>query len=577
MSLRSETYFLDKTAYIIEGDNIIFNYHRCFGIFVAYNFRTDNYDYYEGALNKGSRWIATDMGYACPDPSPNSKGHLIVSCGWGDGFAIRKMKSAGSMSVLFHDNTPVAGTTTVNSLAVDKVRYNAYVGRYASAGIAKYDFSDTSSISLVDTITSADGITYDQPGYPYFNGLAFAGDYLYLGHYEAADVATITKWNTQDSSSDDLLIANRVSNVRYGHMRYDEKRDRVYASHVRNGDIVVIVSASFASSSVSGNQALCIRANDVGLTNDMYTHGLIPYEDEGDYHYLANGYYGRYMKVDIGPLLTGSLTWGQDPVILQTHPEGWNIGTSPSLYYPRWEVTAVSDVSYVTHSSGRSFIIKRPDRGLYFQYWQWFDQENFLWVGDNVYITYGYGDGSGTSGGSNATTWTSEANNLAYAYGGIPITVRGEDDETYFVFGPYASNTGFYSWSRTRFPDGFGLCATASLTFGDFTLGDNLTIGSIYIGEANSALYTGSGAKMNMKVSNDGGTTYETYNYENDVAHHFTSSGATARLKLEFTGSISQSAYYYGSEVLSVTLFEEDPISDREKVIGYSTFNIAGV
>jgi hypothetical protein len=156
------------------------------------------------------------------------------------------------------------------------------------------------------------------------------------------------------------------------------------------------------------------------------------------------------------------------------------------------------------------------------------------------------------------------------------IKVIGEDGIGYWIYTEYDAN-GFFAWSEERFPDGFGLCATASLVFGDFILGENLNIGSIYIGEANSALYTGSGAKMNMKVSNDGGTTYETYNYENDVSHYFTSSGATARLKLEFTGSISQSAYYYGSEVLSVTLFEKDPIGNREKVIGYSTFNIQGV
>ena len=112
---------------------------------------------------------------------------------------------------------------------------------------------------VLETITpDVNGISHDAPGYPYYNGLAVAGDWLYLGHYDIGDYNYTTKWNTQDSSSDDLLAWNRITDMRYGHIRYYPEEDWIMSSWLRDGDSVIILSASFASSSVTGNQAICL-------------------------------------------------------------------------------------------------------------------------------------------------------------------------------------------------------------------------------------------------------------------------------------------------------------------------------
>ena len=138
------------------------------------------------------------------------------------------------------------------------------------------------------------------------------------------------------------------------------------------------------------------------------------------------------------------------------------------------------------------------------------------------------------------------------------------------------TDDGFRSYSRTKWPNGFGLCETGSVTFGDFELPGNDLIGSIYIGNVLVDLYTASGADLYVKVTNDGGLTWENYDYVTDESLEFSSQGSSSQMKLEFTGSISQSAYFNGGSYLSVSIMEKDPVQDRTKMKGTSTFNIAG-
>jgi len=584
MGLKSTTYYINEKAQAIAGENTIWNFHRGNHIQVGFNFRTDNFDFYEGASTlKGTRTINPDLVHTIPDPTPNSTGDLVVSAGWGDGFCVRKMKTAGSMSILYWDSVPI-GANTQNSIAVDRERYQAYVGRYGSAGIAKYDFSDTSSITKVDTITTTGhGISHDSPGYPYYNGLAVAGDWLYLGHYDTGDYNYTTKWNTQDSSSDDLLATNRVTDMRYGHMRYYPKEDWVIGSWLRDGDTILVQSASQPSSSVVGAQTICFRTTDLGISNDHYNMGTILMKTGSDnsrtgnsFEMLCPGFIGRFLYVDnsfvTGAVPGGPFVWGQEGKVIRSHINSLN--KAEVRYVP--QAKEVYYGSYQEHPTLKDkFIFVMPDRN-HLAYMGWIDQINMVMVGDPIYYTNGYGTGDiRTGGGGQVVSYESDGNEFFASYGANLTLTTDEDGEEYWLFSTY-NDDGFRSYSRDKWPDGMGLCETGSITFGDFTLPQNVNIGSIYVGNATADLYTASGADLYIKVSNDGGTTYENYDYLADVDHTFSSVGSTARIKLEFTGSISQSAHYTGGSYLYVSLMEQDT-TNRESIVGYSRFNITGV
>lgn len=576
MGLKSKTYYINKKAQAIAGENITWNYHRGNHIQVGWNFRTDNHDFI-GSQGAANATINPDLVNVIKDPTPNSVGDLIVSAGWGDGFAVRKLHSAGSMSILFTDTTcPV--NASCNSIALDRLRNQAYVGGYSNAGIAKYDFADTSSISQVDTITiAANGISHQECGYPYYNGLGVAGDWLYLGHDDIGDYNYTTKWNTQDSSSDDLLAWNRITDMRYGFIRYYPKEDWIMSSWLRDGDTILIRSASIASSSFTGNQAVCLRTTDLGISNDHYNHGTILMKTGSDnigtgspYRMMCPGFMGRFLYVD-NSFLTGSV-WAQEGKIIRQNAQSLNkaevryVPQAKELYYGTWfENPIIKD----------KLIICGADRN-HLAYMGWIDQINMVMVGDPIYYTNGYGTGDiRTGGGGQTVTYESDGNEFFAGYGGCCVLATGEDGLEYFIFSMYTGDD-FRAYSKVKFPYGLVLCETGSVTFGDFSLDDNSNIGSIYVGNTQTDLYTASGADLYVKVSNDGGTTYETYPYLDNDTYEFTSEGNTARVKLEFTGSISQSAHYTGGSYLYATIMEKD-ISQRESVVGYSRFNLTGV
>ena len=576
MSLKSKTYYVSDDSYCISGENMIWNFHRGNHLQVGWNFREDNYDYYEGgSFGKGNATINPDQIHVLPDPSPGATGDLIVSVGWGDGFCVRKMETAGSMSVLFHDTTaPV--NASCNSIGIDKVRYEAYTGGYTQDGFAKYNFADTSSISQVDTITIAsNGISHQRPGTSYINGLGVAGDWLYVGHYDIGDYNYITKWNTQTSQSDDLLVLNRITDFRYGQVRYEEDLDRMHFHWLRDGDWCIVVSASLSSSAIvngTTSQSICMRTSDLGISNDHYSNGHVRMSGSL-YEYIVAGFIGRFTYCDVGNMLTASsITPGDNAKLVRENSAQLN--RAEVRYFPQEKVSWYGSLVEANEVLGSKLILCTADRN-HLTYMGWIDQVNMVLVGDPYYFSYGFGTGDiRTGGGGTVYTWESDGNEFFAGYGGQCVLATGEDGDDYWIFSMYNSD-GFRSYAKSTWPDGFGLCETAQIIFGSFELPNNLEIGSIYIGNVLVDLYTASGATMDIKVTNDGGTSWESYDYVSDDTHYFDSVGTSSQIKLEFSGSISQSAYFNGGSYLSVTLMEKDPVK-RNDVIGYSTFNIVG-
>ena len=60
------------------------------------------------------------------------------------------------------------------------------------------------------------------------------------------------------------------------------------------------------------------------------------------------------------------------------------------------------------------------------------------------------------------------------------------------------------------------------------------------------SIETPAGTSITVYVSNDNGTTWETYNTAATTAHRFTSTGTQLRVKLSASGQPDKSPYYLG-------------------------------
>ena len=450
--------------------------------------------------------------------SVQADGDIILSVGWGDGFAVKRLGNTGSVIQLYHDNTPMDGYAYYNNLAIDKVNHKAYVSNYVYDGIMVYDYSDCYGGS--DNVLKDGEInpTPDEVGYAYMNGLNLVGDYLYLVADEFS-TSTCRRYNTNTTTQDDLSVINFISNGQYGESWYDEDNNRVYIMWRTNGGMWVIINPDKSSTDpIAPAKCYNINLSSLGASDDIYTPTIAPDKDNGN-HLWVCGYHGRYFKIDITDILNES---SNVPLLLDRHDFFYN------------KINQYSPMALTGYNSGRphptyksDLILIKPDRDCNMNF-GWLDTENMLPVVNTFRWKY---EGDGGS----AYRYDS-SDNIYYSYAGFPILAESSNGIKYWLTSGYGAD-GYKTRVYSEDTNGLTLKDEGYITFGNFQLDNTDNIKSIQINYLKNNVYTPTDCRFDVLVSNNSGSTWDTYNWRSEYKHEFNSTGNSVQVKFLFTGN----------------------------------------
>src|SRR6056300_349980 len=152
-------------------------------------------------------------------------GDLLLTVGWGDGFAIRRLNNDGTMTRLYYQNNALYRDTTstytnMQSIAVHSGTSTAAIMTYNVSGYSWIDYSDlkTGGSTVINTrpssqyIFNTGGVAVDRVGNSYAGGLVTAGDWLYIGDHDATHYKKFPRRKFTDST-EELIDATSASYI----------------------------------------------------------------------------------------------------------------------------------------------------------------------------------------------------------------------------------------------------------------------------------------------------------------------------------------------------------------------------
>ena len=481
----------------------------------------------EWTINDTNETYTSSGGYgdSCiTQRSFESDNDLLISIGWYDGFAIRRLNDDGTLSDVFGDGAPIAGYSYYNNLTLDRTNHVAYFGNYNYNGIATYDYSGC--LPTGTTVTkSGFTATYDRCGGTYMNGIYIVGDYLYLQPYEAS-TSVCRRYNVSTQSQDDLTVTNRVYNGRYGEVWYDEDNNRVYMINRTDGGIWVITNPDRASDDTT-NPAKCYAINIYGTvsSNDIYSPSVSVDKDDSNHLWVA-GYYGRYLEIDITNIINETSTV---PTILSKNNIWYNKSNN---FVPIAFGGQSSMRSHLTLKS--DILIIRPERSFNSSF-GWLDKDDMLPVITSYVYDY---DKDGVLKRTYVST-----DQLKFDYAPFPIRMQSSGGTYYWIVGGYGGD-GYKFRTYADSYSGLTLHTSGYITFGDFQLDSNQKIRTVKIENLKDFVHEPTNCSFDVKVSNNSGTDWEIYDWSSEEEHAFTSIGNTLQVKFELTGYNGISAPY---------------------------------
>ena len=227
-------------------------------------------------------------------------GDLIFTVGWGDGFAVRRLNNDGSMTRLFYDSNflyrDTSGTYNhLQSVAISTTQKKGVVMTYNVDGYTTFDYSGLMSggTTFVKDArpthsnpqrfiggAGSSGLDISSAGLYYTSGLVAAGDYIYVGEYDARHYRRCLRRNMSDGTEEVLGSADGTADKLSGSadvdrngyrftLFYDEVNDRVFYFSYYNGNFQVVLDAS-----TSTPELLWCDVGDTGQGDDSYEQGL---------------------------------------------------------------------------------------------------------------------------------------------------------------------------------------------------------------------------------------------------------------------------------------------------------------
>jgi hypothetical protein len=471
-------------------------------------------------------------------------GDLLITAGWGDGVAIRRLNNDGSMTKLWHSNYPLFRDTTstysqVNSMAIHKGSSQIHISTHNVNGYSMIDYSDikdssTSTNNVVNTRPSSqyvfsNGVNVDRTGIAYGCGAVTAGDWLYINDYSATHYKKYPRrhWTNDteeliDGTSSSYLYsdANGSSgavdrNGSRGHIFYDEVNDRVYYQMFYNSNFTVITSASTANPKV-----VWCDMGDSGVGDDGYEAGLFIVDPVNYPNKVRIGGSSRFCEVDYTPCFSGG-----DPTILKTvFVENVDYGILAACQSKMGTLRQGITDEYCDKMPGYpEFTPIYSDRGRLTQ-GGWIDWENLravAMVRHDGYI-------EDTTSNGRGRTYRND-------YGGMFFRMSSANGTKWWIQTGYGHDGhSFKIWSDSI---GQGLVGNWQCEFGTFTSENSEEITFCFLNIKEH--YTPS--SLNYFASNNNGSTWESITP--GQTHMFSGTGTQLKIKYVATGRPDKAPY----------------------------------
>lgn len=465
-------------------------------------------------------------------------GDLLLTTGWGDGFAIRRLNNDGTMTRLYYEYNALYRDTTsvynhINSLAAHSPTSQAILTTHNVNGYSLIDYSDlkTGGTTVVNTRPASqyvfsNGVNIDRTGSYYTSGTVTAGDWMYILDYGATHYKKFPRRKWTDGTEE--LLAHDTHqypgsalmdrNGYRGYLVYDEINDRVIYNYYYNGNFVVILDASTASPKV-----LWCDMGDAGQGDDGYEQGLFIPDPVNEPNKFVIGSSGRNILVDITPCFTGT-----KPTIIQADfwSDNGNEGQAFSCLFRAGTVRQSMSGDWIDRSpTDANFCPTSSDRG-----------RNML----DGWLDFANGNIVGVYRRDSCTEDTASLGrgaSLATDYSNPIFRMKSADGTPYWIKTGY----GYHGHQFAVYDDSIGnkLIDNWSLEFGPFVQDNNSEVKVLYWDQAGH--YVPSGCNISYFVSNNNGSTWESY--AAGSTHFFSSVGNQLRVKIVANGTSYKGPY----------------------------------
>jgi hypothetical protein len=524
---------------------------------------------------------------------------ILITTGWGDGCAVRRLNNDGSMTKLYHDNYALWRDTTLtynhmHNVAMAKGCNKAVIMSHNVYGYSIIDYqgavdgvTNGGAVIRVDRPTHANPTDFIDPsgtnsranndyvrraGNSYVNGLCAAGEWIYASEYDAMHYKQFPRRNLATGEQEFLdgagtgsdKYSGSADNDRNGYrgaLTYDEVNDRMYYwDYEGNGSFTVILDASTSTPKT----LWCDLEDTVAGTNSAHTvngysreTGLfVPNPSSAPNVIIAPGY-DYFLELDYTNCFTGGAPYVTRKTYLLNFTEGidFNALSRFGTKYQKESGTPMDKMpgyanSWVPLSGDRGF--GKVDGGF-------LDLSTF-----KVYSRKNldsYTEDTSTVYGPSARGRSFQSN-----YGTNPVLMSSANGSKYWIRMGY-DNDGhsFRIWSESTNP--IQLSGNWEVVFGTYTLPNSATCDTCFI-TGTDGFTVPSNCSLNIYVSNNNGSTYETYDTTSTLSHVFSTTGTQLRVKISATGHPNKSPFLCGIAPLTVN-FESLHDAAKNSAIKY--------
>ena len=502
-----------------------------------------------GDYDGGDRVIGFPNGYEVD-------GDLLFTVGWGDGFAIRRLNNDGTLTRLFQDSNFLYRDTTstynhMQSVAISTTQQKGVVMTYNVDGYTTFDYSGLVNGGTTFTKDArpthsnpqrfvggagSSGLNISSAGLYYSSGMVAAGDWIYVGEYDARHYRRIPRRSMVDGTEEILGSADGTADKLSGSatvdrngyrttLFYDEINDRVFYFAYYNSNFQVVLDAS-----TSTPELLWCDLGDAGVGDDGYEMGLHINDPVNAPNRMWVGSSNRYVDVDITPCLTGSAPTVHNQISLSDNIGNINLANLGRMG-SKYQATTGTPMTKIPGYP--NYIRTYADRDIN-MVGGWLDTDNNKSPGS---IRYNDTTEDTTTGG--------RGRSLRYSYDSPAVLMSSANGTKYWI------KMG-YSYDGHRFivyeesDDPYELIGSWNVEFGTYTLANSATVDECFI--SNVDLFTvPSSCTLTVYVSNNNGSSWETLDIASTTAHRFQTTGTQLRVKIIAAGHSDKSPYFMGT------------------------------
>ena len=522
-----------------------------------------------GEYDGGDRVIGFHNGY-------DIDGDILISVGWGDGIAVRRLNNDGSMTKLYHDNNGLwrdTGSTYnhMQSVAMAKGCKKAVVMSYNVYGYSIIDYSGavdgtsnggaviredrpshTNPTDFIDpsgTNSRANSDYVRRVGYWYAGGLCAAGEWIYASEHDSRHYKQFPRRNLATGAQEFLdgsgtgsdKYSGSADNDRNGYrafLSYDEVNDRMYYwDYEGNGAFTVILDASTSTpETLWCDLEDTVAGSGSNFTQNGYCResGLFVPDPSGAPNVVIMSGYDYLLKVDYTNCFSGSSPNVTQRTNLRNYTEGIDYN-GITRFGTKFQKTSGTPMDKLPSYAG-DYIPVVGDRGYGRVDGGFLDLSTFKVYSRRQMSNYVEDQTTQYGGSARGRSFQSD-------YGVNPVLMSSDNGSKYWIrMGYGADGHSFRIWPEATKPMEFAGDGDWEIVYGAFTLDNSADIDQVFVSGFENFTIPSS-CSLNVYVSNNNGSNWETYDINSSTSHIFTTTGSQLKVKLSASGHPNKSPF----------------------------------